>query len=103
MSAMTVVITRDVPDRFRGFLRTIFAEIAPGVFTAPQVSHAIRNRVWKVLEEWHRSYDARRGTVLMIWPHEAAAGGQEIRSLGVETVRLVEHDGMLLVRRELLK
>jgi hypothetical protein len=55
------------------------------------------------MEEWHRAYDARRGAVLMIWPNEEAAGGQETRSLGVETVRLVEHEGMLLVRRDLLK
>jgi CRISPR-associated protein Cas2 len=96
---MTVVITRDVPDRFRGFLRTIFSEIAPGVFTAPRISQAVRNRIWKVMEAWHRGYDARAGTVLMIWPDEGAAGGQEIRSLGIEKVRLVEHEGLLLVKR----
>lgn len=32
---MTVVVTRDVPDRFRGFLVSVMLEIAPGVYTAP--------------------------------------------------------------------
>ncbi|HPP12752.1 MAG TPA: type I-E CRISPR-associated endoribonuclease Cas2e, partial [bacterium] len=49
---MTVVVTRDVADRFRGFLASCMLEIAPGVYTAPGMNPAARDQVWRVLEGW---------------------------------------------------
>ena len=49
---MTVVVTRNVVDRFRGFLASCMLEVAPGVYTAPRMNAAVRNRVWLVMEEW---------------------------------------------------
>ena len=43
--SMTVVVTRNVAPRFRGFLASVMLEIAPGVYTAPEMSKGVRERV----------------------------------------------------------
>jgi CRISPR-associated protein Cas2 len=48
---MTVVVTRDVADRYRGFLASIIPEVATDVFTAPELSRGVRERIWSVLSE----------------------------------------------------
>ena len=47
---MCVIVTRDVPSRFRGFLASCMLEIAPGVYTQPDMSASVRERVWTVLK-----------------------------------------------------
>lgn len=44
----TMVVTRDVEDRYRGFLTSVMLEIAPGVYVSPQMSQGVRERVWSV-------------------------------------------------------
>jgi CRISPR-associated protein Cas2 len=39
---MTVIVTRDVPARTRGFLASIVAEPAPGVYTASDLTKGVR-------------------------------------------------------------
>lgn len=41
--ALTVVVTRDVTERFRGFLASTMLEVAPAVYISPQ---ARGNRAW---------------------------------------------------------
>lgn len=96
--SMIVVVTRDVPDRFRGFLGSALLEIAPGVYASPNLSAAVRERIWTVLEAWHR--ELARGSVVMTWRDRNAPGHQAIRSLGVPPVTLQEHDGIMLAKRE---
>ena len=109
--SFTVVVTRSVPARFRGFLASVMCEIAPGVYTAPRMNAGTRERVWSVLEGWWaRGSDAM---VLMTWPDSRLPGGQELRLLGgpleyqtptpQEPPRreLVHHDGVYLVRTSL--
>ncbi|WP_460034964.1 type I-E CRISPR-associated endoribonuclease Cas2e [Methylothermus subterraneus] len=50
--SMTVVVTRNVSPRMRGFLASTMLELAPGVYSAPRLSPAVRARIWAVLEEW---------------------------------------------------
>lgn len=95
---MTVVVTRDVPDRFRGFLASAMLEIAPGVYTSPNLSQAVRERIWKVLEDWHDTL--RQGSVVMTWRDRKAPGHQSIRFLAQPPVTLIEHDGIMLAKRE---
>lgn len=45
---MTMVVTRDVEARYRGFLTSTMLEIAPGVYVAPRLSKGVRERVWAV-------------------------------------------------------
>jgi CRISPR-associated protein Cas2 len=96
---MTIVVTRDVEDRYRGFLSSVMLEIATGVYTSPRMSRSVRERVWQVLAEWHG--ELRRGAILMTWRDAGAAGGQAVLHLGEPSRHLVEVDGMLLVKREM--
>lgn len=93
---MTVVVVRDVPDRFRGFLASVMLEIAPCVYTGPKMTAGIRERVWKVLEEWYQ--ECLEGGVLMTWPDTKQPGGQAIRTLGWTRRELIEIDGIILSR-----
>ena len=95
---MTIVVTRDVEDRYRGFLSSIMLELAPGVYTGPRMSRGVRERIWEVLSEWHDALG--RGAILMTWRETAAPGGQAILTLGEPRRELVEVDGILLVMRE---
>lgn len=92
---MTVVVTNDVPDRYRGFLASCMLEIAPGVYTAPRLSAGVRERVWNVLSDWWGT--APGGSVVMTWPDRRHRGGQEVRSLGLPQKTLWEQDGLHLV------
>jgi CRISPR-associated protein Cas2 len=73
-------------------------EIAPGVYTSPRMTAAVRERVWSVLEEWHSSESA--GSVVMTWPDGDAPGGQRVSLLGEPAKDLWEIDGLILVRRD---
>jgi len=96
---MTVVVTRDVEDRYRGFLSSVMLELAPGVYTGPRLSRGVRERVWRVLSDWHG--ELRRGAIVMTWRETTAAGGQGVLMLGATRRMLEDIDGVLLVRREL--
>jgi CRISPR-associated protein Cas2 len=96
---MTVVVTRDVEDRYRGFLSSVMLELAPGVYTGPRLSRGVRERVWLVLSDWHG--ELRRGSIVMTWRETTAPGGQGVLMLGETRRMLVDIDGVLLVRREL--
>ncbi len=95
--SMTVVVTRNVSQRMRGFLASLMLELAPGVYSAPSQSPAVRERMWKVLVEWF--YAERDASVVMLWREPALPGGQAVRTLGVPPIDLVEIDGLVLSRR----
>ncbi len=97
---MTIVVTNNAPGRFRGFLASSMCEIAPGVYTAPRMTAAVRDRVWGVLESWYEPDDPDR-SILMTWPDPTLPGGQEIRTLGVPQQELYAHYGVYLARRPL--
>lgn len=98
--AMTIVVTRNVAGRFRGFLASAMCEIAPGVYTAPRMTAGVRERIWSVLEAWYEPDDPER-SILMTWPEPSLPGGQEVRTLGVPRHELCNHHGVYLARREL--
>lgn len=93
---MTIVVTRNSPARIRGFLASCMCEIAPGVYTAPRMSAAVRGRVWTVLEEWF--VPTGDHAILMTWPNPELRGGQDILTLGVPRQELWECDGVYLAR-----
>ncbi len=96
---LTVIITRDVEDRYRGFLGSAMLELAPGVYAQPRMSAGVRGRIWTVVEEWHGRL--RRGSIVMCWAEAGAAGGLGLATLGEPPKDVVAHDGILLVRRAL--
>lgn len=94
---LTVVITRDVEDRYRGFLGSAMLELAPGVYAQPRMSAGVRGRIWEVMEDWHGRL--RGGSVIMCWAEPAAAGGLGLATLGEPPKEVVTHEAVLLVRR----
>jgi CRISPR-associated protein Cas2 len=97
---MTVIVTRNVPDRFRGFLASCMLEVAPGVYTSPRMSEGVRERVWAVCEEWGEALPADGG-ILLTWRDAAEPSGQGLRTLGWTRSVIVDHDGAWLARRDL--
>lgn len=95
--ALVVVVTRDVADRFRGFLASVMLEVSAGVYVSPRMNKGVRERTWRVLADWH-GFEPR-GSVVMVWRDLDAVGGICIAHLGVPPRELVEVDGMYLVRR----
>jgi CRISPR-associated protein Cas2 len=93
---MTVVVTVNVEARYRGFLASAMLEIAPGVYTSPEMSTGIRERVWNVLTRWHR--ELRQGSILMTWRDPSAVGQQRIRTVGESPKNIVDADGVYLVK-----
>ena len=95
---MTVIVTRNVSARVRGFLASVMLELAPGVYSAPRISPAVRDRVWSVLDEWFPN--EQDASITMIWQDRDTPGGQAVRTLGIPPVNIVEVDGLLLARRD---
>lgn len=95
--SMTVVVTRNVSSRVRGFLASAMLELAPGVYSAPRISPAVRDRIWDVLKDWFPN--ERDAAVIMIWQERDVPGGQAVRTLGSPPIDFVDVDGLVLARR----
>ncbi len=95
---LTMVVTRDVEPRYRGFLTSVMLEVSAGVYVAPDLSTGVRDRVWSVLSDWHAVL--ARGAIVMVWRDGTAAGRLRIETLGEPPKKIVDADGVLLVKRE---
>lgn len=95
--ALVMIVIRDVPDRFHGFLSSVMLEVSPNVFVSPRMNNGVRLRVWKVMSDWHEH--ERQGSLVMVWRDLNAVGGVGIANLGDPPRELVEANGMWLVRR----
>jgi len=97
--ALVMIATRDVADRFRGFLASVMLEVAPTVYISPRMNAGVRSRTWKVLADWHNAEP--RGSIVMVWRDMNETGGVGIATLGTPPRELVEVDGLWLTRRKL--
>jgi CRISPR-associated protein Cas2 len=95
--ALTVIVTRDVTERFRGFLASTMLEVAPALYVSPQMKSGVRERIWTVLTEWHRADCG--GSIVMVWRDLTETGGVGISHLGTPPRELVEIDGLWITRR----
>lgn len=95
---MTVIVTRDVAPRFRGFLASCMVEIAPGVYTAPNMTQSVRERVWTVLSDWYAELGG--GAIIMTWRAPSEPGHQGLQTLGLPPRSLCAVDGLYLVKRD---
>ena len=95
---LTVIITRDVEARYRGFLTSVMLEISPGVYVAPRMSAGVRQRVWSVVSDWWQTL--RRGALVMVWRDQKEVGNLRIETLGDPPKEIVDADGVLLVKRK---
>ncbi len=93
---MTVIVTVNVQARYRGFLASAMLEIAPGVYTSPNMTSGIRERVWDVLMRWY--YELGQGSIVMTWRDASGVGDQQVRALGEAPKEIVDADGVYLVK-----
>jgi len=98
--AMTIAVTRNTPGRFDGFLASCMQEIAPGVYVAPTMKKAVRERVWAVMMEWESLLPDDAGVVLF-WRNPDAPSKLDIRLLGWPKKEFLEHEGLWLTHRDL--
>lgn len=94
---MSMVVTRNVSGRVRGFLASSMLEVAPGVYAAPRQSPAVRDRVWGVLEDWFTA--EQNASIVFVWQDAAFPAGLAVKRLGLPPLDLVQLDGMILSRR----
>jgi CRISPR-associated protein Cas2 len=95
--ALVLITTRDVPDRFHGFLSSVMLEVAANVFVAPRMNPSVRERVWGVVAGWHGQEP--QGSLVMVWRDLNEVGGIGLAHLGTPPRELVEMDGMWITRR----
>ncbi|MDE3022321.1 MAG: type I-E CRISPR-associated endoribonuclease Cas2 [Pseudomonadota bacterium] len=95
--SLVVIVTRDVADRFRGFLASTMLEIAPTVYLSPRMNAGVRSRIWKVLSDWYNVES--RGSIVMVWRDANGTGGVGIANIGELPRELVEIDGLWLTKR----
>ena len=97
---MTIVVTRNVPDRYRGFLASVMLEVSPGTYVSPRMSRGVRERVWGVCCDWSAALPTD-GSLTILWRDAAAPGGLGIDVLGSSKAALVDHDGIWLDHHDL--
>jgi CRISPR-associated protein Cas2 len=92
---MTVVVTVNVSGRVRGFLASCMLQVAPGVYTSPRMSGAVRERVEAVLRNWF-GHESTEASILMTWADTTRPEGQGLVTFGTPPYDLMEYDGLVL-------
>lgn len=95
---MAMVVTRNVEDRYRGFLTSVMLEVAAGTYVAPDMSAGVRARTWSVIADWWNTL--RTGSIVMVWRDIQSVGNLRIEVLGEPPKEIVDADGVLLVKRK---
>ena len=98
--AMTIVVTRNLPGRFGGFLASCMQIIAPGVYASPDMTDGVRERVWQVMIDWSELVPSEGGIVLF-WADAGEPSGMAVRMIGWPKKELIDHEGMWLTVRGL--
>ena len=75
-------------------------QVAPGVFVAPKMRKAIRERLWKVMLDWSEYMDTEGG-VVMFWRDRSAPSGLGMRLIGWPKRDLIHCDGIWLTISDL--
>ncbi len=95
--SLTVLITRDVEDRYRGFLASTMLEASAGVYVSKSLTPRARDKVWLVVTDWHALLG--RGSLTLLYPDSTCDGGLAVKILGASTRHPVKIDGALLMYR----
>jgi len=96
---LVMIVTRDVADRYRGYLGSLMLEVAPTVYISPRMNPSVRSRTWNVLMSWHTAEP--QGSIVMVWKDANETGGIGIATLGTPPRELMDVDGLWLVHKSL--
>jgi len=72
-------------------------EVSAGVYVAPNLSDAVRKRIWDVLSIWRSALG--NGSIVMVWRDNNSVGRLRIQNLGEPPKEIIDADGILLVKR----
>ena len=98
--SVTLIVTRNTPNRFHGFLASCMLEVAPGVYVSPRMGRAVRERVWKVMQDWMGLLPEDSGLVLL-WSDHQAPSGLGMLLIGWPKKEFVDQEGMWLTLSQL--
>ena len=96
----TVAVTRNLPDRFGGFLASCMLPVAPGVYVAPHMRNGVRERLWQVMLDW-ASLVPEDGGLMLLWRDREAPSGLAMRTLGWPKKEILDHEGFWLTAEPL--
>jgi CRISPR-associated protein Cas2 len=96
---MTVVVTRNVSRRIRGFLASSMIELGPGVYSGSRINPKVRENIRNVLQNWFVAED--NASIVMVWEDHSIPGGQNVWVLGLPPIELLEVDGLVVSRRDI--
>lgn len=97
--SLTLVLTRNAPDRLRGFLRSVFLEIDAGVYVSALMTRKGRERIWEEIEPFHVE-----GTyAVMVWEDAHKPARFEFRKSGNSPYVIRLLDGLPVLMRSLSK
>jgi len=97
--SLTIVITQNVEERYRGFLGSAMLELAAGVYFSAILNRGTRERIWDVLQTWHHTL--HNGTITMVWQSKDCSNGLGLKILGEPLKTLVDVGDFLLASRTL--
>lgn len=97
---MTIIVTRNLPGRFHGFLASCLLEVAPGVYATPRLRKAVRERLWTVMSNWI-SEIPDDGGLLLVYPDKSAPSRIGMASLGWPKRDFIDLDGLWLAQSPL--
>ena len=73
-------------------------ELAPGVYSAPRLSTAVQERIWKVLTDWFMA-EQDASIVLILGRPPTNPAAQSVRVLGLPPVEFIDLDGLLITHK----
>lgn len=91
---MIVIITRNIPEKFRGFLASCMLEVTPAVYVSPSMTRGVRERTWAILSKWFSGIN--EGSIVMIFRDPSESTGVGVSSLGEPPRRIIDADGVAL-------
>lgn len=94
--SMAILITTDVPDRFRGLISGHMLELKAGLYLSPDMNARTRDELWSILSDWHRYISS--GSIALIFPNSEKPGGLDIKYLGEPVKEIAEFDGLYVTR-----
>ncbi len=89
---LTVVVTRNVPDRLHGFLKSCMVELSAGVYITTFLGKRARDLVWAEIEPFG-NHDC---SVVMVSEDQQRTERCQVRSTGTPTRTIAMIDGMLV-------
>lgn len=93
--SLTMMVTRNLPERFGGFLASCMLQVAPGVYVAPRMGTAVRERVWDLMQQW-MSLIPEDGGIVLLWRDHQAPSGLGMRMIGWPKTEIIEQEGTWL-------